>query len=68
MIKINWALTEKRGYNEFNSNVPLLLSIANVMYPIRVFDSVVRCDVHLCAVTNIVECDVKLPIQTSKKN
>ena len=37
-----WALTGKRGYNEFNSNVPLLLSIANVMYPIRVFDSVVR--------------------------
>ena len=33
----------KRGYDEFNFNVPLLLSIANVMYPIRVFDSVVRC-------------------------
>ena len=27
----------KRGYNEFNSNVPLLRSIANMMYPIRVF-------------------------------
>ena len=41
--KINWALTGKCGYNELNPIFPLLLSIANMMYPFRVFDSVVRC-------------------------
>ena len=57
---LNWALTGKRGYNEFNSNVSLMLSITNVMYPIRVFDSVARCVFVLCLILLQPDKDLSL--------